>query len=154
MPIKFVKKYFNLTKNETYFVLAFFIFVSSLLAVTFYGPNYNNKSSSISFRVPQGASFNSIVESLYKEGIIPSKNNMKVAAFLFGIEKTVKAGSYDIPDGISYINLLALLSEGSPKEQKLVTIHEGIWQKDLANLISKKLPGMDIFVSLAISDKL
>jgi len=139
MPIKFVKKYFNLTRNESYFVLAFFVFTCSLLAFTFYGPNYNGKSSPVNFNVPQGATFNSIVENLYKQEIIPSKNNMKVAAFLFGIERNVKAGNYEIPDGISYIKLLSLLNKGTPKQQKLVTIHEGIWQKDLAKLLNEEL---------------
>ena len=67
---------------------------------------------------------------------------MKVAAFLFGVERNIKAGHYKIPDGISYIGLLSLLNEGSPKEQKLVTIHEGIWQKDLAELLGEEL-GID-----------
>lgn len=139
MPLKFIKKYFNLTRNETYFVLAFFIFISSLLAFTFYGPNYNKKSAPINFNVPQGANFNSIVDDLYREGIIPSKNNMKIAAFLFGIDRNVKAGNYEIPNGISYIKLLSLLNEGRPREQILVTIHEGIWQKDLAKILNQKL---------------
>jgi peptidoglycan lytic transglycosylase G len=138
MPLKILKKYFNLTRNETYFVFAVFIFVSSFLAFTFYGPNYNKTSSSINFVVPQGATFNSIIDSLYKKDIIPTKLNMKAAAFLFGIERDIKAGSYEIPDGISYISLLSLLNEGAPKEQQLVTIQEGIWQTDLAELISNE----------------
>ncbi len=135
MSLKILKKYFNLSKNETYFVLSFFVFVSSLLAFTFYGPNYNQTASSIQVVIPEGASFNSVVEELHAKKIISSKFNMKAAAFLFGIERNVKAGRYDIPDGISYISLLSLLNEGVPKEQHLVTIHEGIWQTDLAELL-------------------
>lgn len=142
MALKIINKYFNLSKNETYFVIGVFVFVGSLLAFTFYGPNYNHKSADIKFHVPEGASFNSVVDSLYFAGIISSKINMKAAAYLFGIERNIKAGNYNIPDGISYISLLSLLNEGAPKEQILVTIQEGIWQKDLAELLNQKL-GID-----------
>ena len=139
MPFNLINKYFNLTKNETYFVATVFIFISSLLAFTFYGPNYNGSSDSKDFLIQQGATFNSVVDNLYNEGIISSKSNLKIAAFLFGVEKNIKAGHYDIPDGISYIDLLDLFNEGAPKEQLLVTIQEGIWQKDLGEVLEDKL---------------
>jgi len=138
MPLKIINKYFNISRDESYFVIAFFIFVFSLLVFIFYGPNYNSSSSSVDFVVPQGASFGVIVDDLYEKEIIPSKFNMKVAAFLFGVEKDIKAGHYEIPNGMSYLSLLSLLNKGAPKEQKLVTIQEGIWQKDLAELLSEE----------------
>lgn len=142
MAFKFINKYFNLTKNESYFVIAVFIFVSSFLAFTFYGPNYNGTSATVLFEVKKGESFNSVLNDLLEKNIINSKLNMKVAAFLFGIERNIKAGRYEIPDGINYISLLSLLNEGAPKKQKLVTIQEGIWQTDLAELLNKQL-GVD-----------
>lgn len=150
MRFRFITKYFNLTKNESYFVIAVFIFISSFLAFTFYGPNYNGTSKSIYFEVKKGESFNSILNDLYKNNIINSKFNMKVAAFLFGIEKNIKAGRYEIPDGINYISLLSLLNQGSPEKQKLVTIQEGIWQTDLAELLNKEL-GIDEVAFLELS---
>ncbi len=109
MSFHFLNKYFNLTKNETYFSLGFFIFVASLLAFIFYGPNYNNTSESIEFDIPKGAVFNTVLDSLYEKNIINSKFNMKVAAFLFGVERNIKAGHYKIPDGISYVGLLNII---------------------------------------------
>ncbi len=142
MPLKFINKYFNLTKNETYFVITVFIFISSFLAFTFYGPNYNGTAAPILFEVKKGESFNSVLNDLYKKNIVNSKLNMKVAAFLFGIERNIKAGRYEIPDGINYITLLSLLNKGAPTKQKLVTIHEGIWQTDLAEILNNEL-GID-----------
>lgn len=139
MPLKIINKYFNLSKNETYFVIAVFVFISSFLAFTFYGPNYNNTSAPVPFEIQEGASFNSVVDDLYEQEIVPSKLNMKAAAYLFGIERNVKAGNYIIPDGISYINLLSLLNNGVPQEQHLVTIQEGIWQNDLAKLLNTEM---------------
>jgi len=89
--------------------------------------------------VESGSNFNAVVDSLYNKNIIPSKTNLKVAAFLFGLEKSIKAGRYELPNGISYVSLLSLLHEGIPKKQKLATIHEGIWQKDLAVLLEQEL---------------
>lgn len=142
MPFQLFNKYFNLTKNETYFIFGFFIFIASLLAFIFYGPNYNKTAESIEFDIPKGAVFNEVLDSLYDKNIIHSKLNMKIAAFLFGVERNIKAGHYKIPDGISYVRLLALLDKGEPQVQKLVTIQEGIWQKDLAELLSNEL-GID-----------
>lgn len=142
MPSKIIQKYFNLNKNESYLVISVFVFILSFLAFTFYGPNYNGTNKAINYNIRQGATFNQVVDDLYEKNIIPSKFNIKAAAFLFGIERNIKAGSYKIPDGISYIGLLSLLNDGAPKEQILVTISEGIWQKDLAELLSEKL-GID-----------
>lgn len=142
MPIKLINKYFNLTKNEAYFVVTFFVFISSLLVFTFYGPNYNGTSNTVIFNIEKGTSFNEIVHDLSSKNVIASKNNIKIAAFLFGLERDIKAGRYEIPDGINYINLLSLLNEGTQQEQKLVTIQEGIWQKNLAKLLEKEM-GLD-----------
>ena len=142
MPFRVIHRYFNLTKNETYFVIGFFVFIASLLGFIFYGPNFNNTSESIEFDIPKGAAFNVVLDSLYEKNIISSKLNMKIAAFLFGVERNIKAGHYKIPNGISYVRLLSLLNKGEPQRQKLVTIQEGIWQKDLAELLSNEL-GID-----------
>lgn len=154
MPFRIFKKYFNLTRNETYFIFGFFIFIASLLAFIFYGPNYNKTTESVEFDIPKGAAFNVVLDSLYEKNIINSKLNMKIAAFLFGVERNIKAGHYKIPDGISYVRLLSLLNNGEPQVQKLVTIQEGIWQKDLAELLSKEL-GIDSekFMKLSNDEK-
>ncbi len=139
---KFFNKYFRLSKNERYFALAFFLFVFGVFAFTFYGPNYNGTSKEIRINVPQGASFNSVIDSLYNRHVIPSKFKIKSVAYLLGVDKNIKAGVYEIPDGISYVGLIKLLIEGVPKTQKLVTIQEGIWQTDLADLLNEEL-GID-----------
>lgn len=131
-------KYFNLTKNEFYFVITVFLFVSSLLIFTFYGPNYNGTGKEVELNIPQGATFNSVVEKLEEKRVINSKFFLKIAGYLIGVENNIKAGHYTIPDGISYIRLLDLLNEGIPAKQKLITIQEGIWQRDLAELLARE----------------
>ena len=121
------------------YLISVFIFIASFLIFIFYGPNYNKQSATVDFVVREGATLNIIIDDLYAEGIISNKFNIKIAAFLLGVDKDIKAGHYDIPNGISYVGLLDLLNEGAPKKQKLVTIQEGIWQEDLAELLSTEL---------------
>lgn len=139
---KLINKYLKLSKNERYFALTFFLFVFGVLTFTFYGPNYNGTNKEIQLDVPKGASFNSVADSLYEKNVIPSKFRLKTVAYLLGVDKNIKAGRYEIPDGISYVRLIKLLIDGVPKDQKLVTIQEGIWQTDLADLLKEKL-GID-----------
>ncbi|MCB9250441.1 MAG: hypothetical protein H6613_18785 [Ignavibacteriales bacterium] len=77
--------------------LLFFIFVFSLLAFTFYGPNYNGTGKPILLGVPKGSSFNSVVDSLLSKKIIPSKMQLKTAAFYLVLKKILK------PEGMKFL---------------------------------------------------
>lgn len=139
---KLINKYFNLTKNELYFLVSVFLFLFIFIIFTFYYPNHNINQHSVRVDIQKGDSFDQIVEKLYSKGVIPNKFNIKIAAFLVGIDKNIKTGRYRIPESVSYIRLLDILQKGVPKNQKLITIQEGIWQKDLAILLNREL-GID-----------
>lgn len=131
-----------LSKNEIYIITAFFGFILSILIFTFFTPNYYEGKGPRRFVVNEGATLTQVIDSLYKKDFITSKRNMKIAAFIYGAGEKIKAGTYSIPNGVSYLDLIDLLTEGVPKEQKLVTIQEGIWQPQLAGLLQKQL-GID-----------
>lgn len=120
---------------------------------TFLAPNYYDGDGSKKFIVHQGQSLNTVIDSLFEDDLIPSKTNMHIVAFLYGAETKIKAGQYSIPNGLNYFQLIDLLIEGAGGPQTLVTIPEGIWQHNLAKLLSDKL-GTDEkeFMSLS-SDK-
>lgn len=92
--------------------------------------------------VKKGQTLTQVIDTLYSKEIIPNKTNMKIAAIIYGAERKVKAGRYSIPNGLSYLQLVELLIEGSPDPEVLITIGEGIWQKDLAKLLKEKF-GID-----------
>ncbi len=142
MSGKSVSKFFNLSKNELYFVITFFIFVVSLFVLTYYTPNYYSQKEPVVIDITKGETFNNVIEKLYEKKVIPGKRTFKFAAVILGAEKDIKAGRYEIPNGLNYIELLSLLVKGKPRKQIKVTIQEGIWQKDLAKLLNKKL-GID-----------
>ncbi len=135
-----LKKIF--TEREIYLISTFFGFALGILLFTFFTPNYFNSKNPIDFKVEDGQSFNVVIDSLYSKGIIHSKTNLKIAAFIYGADKRIKAGRYKIENGLTYLDLLDLLIEGSPGKQKRVTIPEGIWQHKLAGLLKNEL-GID-----------
>ena len=45
----------------------------------------------ISFSIREGETFAQVTNELYQRGIIPSEFNFKVAGFIYGAEKKIKA---------------------------------------------------------------
>ncbi|MCF8240811.1 MAG: endolytic transglycosylase MltG [Melioribacteraceae bacterium] len=136
-PITFTSVLFS--KNELYLIGTFFGFMLGIFLFTFFTPNYFDSDEAKTIEISRGKSLNEIIDTLYVEKVIPSKTNMKIAAFLYGAERKIKAGSYRIPNGLSYLDLIELLLKGTVDEQILVTIPEGIWQFKLASLLKKEL---------------
>ena len=101
-----------LKRPERYLVLAFFIAILVLLLYTFFTPNYYQSTAPLQFDIKKGEPFSKIVDRLYLKGIISSKTNFRIAAFLYGAEKRVRAARFFIPNGLSYISLLDLFISG------------------------------------------
>ncbi len=129
-------------KKEIIILISFFVFVLALLLFTFFSPNYNKENEEVILDIPKGATLTHVVDTLYDRKVISNKTNMKIAAFIYGADRKIKAGRYYIPNGLSYLQLIELLTGGSPVEQVAVTIPEGIWQFELAKLLKEKL-GID-----------
>ncbi|OGU56575.1 MAG: hypothetical protein A2V66_14410 [Ignavibacteria bacterium RBG_13_36_8] len=125
----------KLTKKEYYLPVGFFILIALIGAYIFFTPNYYDEEEPVKLEIPKGYSLARVIDTLYVKNIIPNKTSIRIAAFLFGAETKIKAGRYKIPNGLSYIQLIDLLLEGQSDEQELVTIPEGIWQKNLAGLL-------------------
>lgn len=143
------------TRNEINLVVGFFAFLLALLLFTFYSPNYYDADEPIVIEIPKGATLNSVVDSLYSNNVISNKSILKITAFLYGAETKIKHGTYDIPNGLSYVELVELLIKGVPNEQIRVTIPEGIWQESLANLLEKDLKiSKKLFLQLSVNSAL
>lgn len=137
-------------KNEYYIITAFFVFTLSLLLFLFFTPNYHYNVNGIEVNVKKGMTLNEVADTLYEKNVIPSKFPFKVSAFFLNAEEQIKAGRYEIPDGLSYFEIVELLKKGVPSQQTLVTIPEGIWQHKLAGLLQKKL-GLDSLEVMRLS---
>ena len=125
--------------NEIYLIAGVFGFLVGFFVITFFTPNYYKKTAPIEINVADGSTLDQVVDSLCKHQVIPSRLNMTIAAFLYGAERKIKAGKYKIPNGLSYLQLVEVLVDGSPVAQTLVTIPEGIWQPKLAGILQRDL---------------
>ncbi len=101
-----------LSKKELIIVAIFFIALFIIGYITFFTSNHFDKPAPFTFEIKDGESFSSVTERLYDQSIIPSKFNFRVAAFIYGAEKNVKAARYSIPNDLSYLDLLDLLVNG------------------------------------------
>jgi UPF0755 protein len=124
-------------------VIAFFYF-------TFFTPNYYDGKSPRQFEIAKGETFNNVVERLYGEGIIPDKINMKIAGFIYGAEKKIRAARYHIPNRLSYLDLLELFIEGDAEFMRTVKIRDGLSIKWMSYVLKKDaLVDSADFISLA-----
>lgn len=139
---KELKKLIALSTKEYLVVGATFIIVLFVLLYTLFSPNKFKEETIPVVEISRGSTFNHVVDSLYQKKIISNKFGIKLAAFFYNAERKIKAGRYTIPDGLNYFQLVELFINGSPQTEILVTIPEGIWQHDLASLLSSKL-GID-----------
>ncbi len=116
----------NLFKSwEFIVVLSVFIGLLTLFYFTFFTPNYYTLKEPIEFEIKKGEPFTSVSIKLYNLGIIPSENNLRIAAFIYGAEKKVRAARYHIPNGLSYLDLLDMFISGKCDFTRSVTIRDG-----------------------------
>lgn len=128
-----------LSKKEFILVAAVFAAVLALLIYTFFTPNYYSHTAPLRFEISQGMSLRQTIDSLYKYGVIPDKRNMRIAAFIYGADKKIKAGRYKIPNGLSYVSLLELFIKGEREIPQVVTFQEGITISQFAHILKTKV---------------
>ena len=128
-----------LKRPERYLILSFFIAVFIILLYTFFTPNYYQSTAPIKFDIKRGEPFSNIVDRLYTKGIIFSKTNFRLAAFIYGAEKRVRAARFFIPNGLSYIGLLDLFISGECDFAREINISGGQSNYWIASLLQWKV---------------
>ncbi len=132
---EFFKK--TLRRWEILAVLGTFIFVFAISYHTFFSPNYYRLESPVTFDIKKGEDFSSVAKRLYERGIIPSETNFKIAGFVYGAEKKIRAARYQIPNGLSYLDLLDLFISGDCDFLRTLTINPGQTIKWLGHRLQK-----------------
>jgi len=127
------KKQKYLKKSEYFILIAVFLVVLGILIYTFFTPNYHGGATPVMFEIKKGESLKSVIVRLYDQKIIPSKTNMRVASFVYGAEKRIRAARYLIPDGLSYLQLLDLFIKGDAYFLKSVKIFDGMTTEWIAS---------------------
>jgi UPF0755 protein len=128
-----------LTKRDKYIIIAFFFVVLAILCYSFMTPNYYKGPSPVVFEIKKGQTLNNTIDSLYNRGIIPSKRNMRIAAFLLGGNRSIKFGRYRVPNGLSYFSLLELFIAGKREVPAMIDVFPGINIYQLAGQLQQKI---------------
>ena len=128
-----------LTRWQIILVGIVFIGLIAIAYLTFFTPNYYPHKEPVQFDIKSGETFSSVVNRLYELGIIPSKANMKIAAFISGSEKKIRAARFHIKNGLSYLDLLDLFTEGECDFARKIRIKNGQTIKWLAYKLENKV---------------
>lgn len=113
------------SKAQLVIVVTVFIVLVIIGYITFFTSNHFDRPSPFTFEIKDGESFTSVTERLFEQSIIPSKFNFRVAAFLYGGERKVKAARYSIQNDLSYLDLLDLLVNGPADYLRAIKINDG-----------------------------
>ena len=113
------------SRKDFLIIISFFLILLSIFYFTFFTPNYFEGNSPKTLDIKKGETLTEITDDLYVKKIIPGKSNFKIASFIYGAEKNLKAGRFHIPNGLSYLDLLDLLISGKADFLKTVKVYNG-----------------------------
>jgi len=128
-----------LTPKQYMAVGGLFLVILALFWFTFFTANYYTQKGPVKFEIRIGEPLSTIVTDLYQKGIIPSKANMRIATFLMGAEKKLRAARYEVPNGLSYLGLIDLFVNGDGDFTREIFIRNGLSIKWMAYTIQQKI---------------
>ncbi len=138
-----------LSKKEFLIIVSFFVVVLSIFSYIFFSPNYYSGVSPKIIKIHKGESLESLAQNLYNEGMISSKGNFKLAAYVYGATKRIKAARFYVPNGQSYLSLLDLFVSDNGDELKEISLYGGITVKGLCSrLQSENIANADSLFSV------
>ena len=98
--------------------------VTAAIGVALYRKPLALPHTPFDFEVRSGASLASVARSLHAAGVVPHAIALTALARVMHVDRTIKAGSYEIEQGITLSGLLAKLTQGDVT-QTAITIVEG-----------------------------
>lgn len=128
-----------LTRNQWLFVFFFFLILILSGYYLLWTPNNYNLDEPLVFEIKSGESFQSITDRLNSLGIVPNKTVFRVAAFVLGAETKIKAARFRIENGLSYLDLLDLLTYGPADYLRSIRVNDGQTVKWLAGKVRRDL---------------
>jgi len=102
--------------------------------------------------IPKGATLDQIIDSLKVHDLVSDEKVFKFWAVSLGYDRKLKAGMFDVPLNLGYIQLLEYLILARAKEI-YVTLLEGWENKDISNAISRKLNVSAVIIDSIIQDR-
>ncbi len=88
--------------------------------------------------VPPQATFRTVTDTLFAHGLIRNKLVFRIVARLQGVDRSVRAGVYDLPRGATMTDLLARLASGKTASARF-TAPEGLTIPEIAAQAARQL---------------
>lgn len=92
---------------------------------------------SVEVRIPVGASFDAILDSLVNTGLVEDRLSFRILAKVTGAEEELKSGTYRFHPETSHIRLLEALRTGESAVRVKVTFPEGVTIRRIASIASR-----------------
>src|SRR6266550_1357241 len=135
--------------------------VAGAVAFVWYRQPLPLPTSPFEFEVRSGATLAAVARQLRDAGVIPHPYTLIALARVKGVDRRIKAGSYEVGEGITLPDLLAKLTQGDVTQSSL-TIVEGTTFADLMRSLRESgqithtladLPDSELSASLGITEK-
>ncbi len=100
-------------------------------------PNQQIIDNRVDIVIPAGATVSQIADTLVHHGLIKDQQLFSFWATSLGRETKLKAGLYQVPEGLTYPQLVSYLTTGRQKEI-FVTLIEGWGNRQIAEALAEK----------------
>lgn len=132
----------NLQIKNKYFIVAALVVITCLGCFCFYQHQLSttDRSETVIFSVKTNETGDMVINKLYKQKLIRNKVITKAYMKLHHLDQ-IKAGSFKIEPSWDTKKILNVLNDETKSNgsDTLITIKEGMWAKDIANEIEKKI---------------
>ena len=141
------------------FIVAALVGVAGV-AWTWYRTPLTLPATPYDFEVKSGATLTAVARALHESGVLPHPLALVALARFQGVDRTIKAGSYEIDAGITLPELLAKLTQGDVTQTAL-TLVEGATFADVKRALREipevantvlDLPDADLLAKLGIEE--
>jgi UPF0755 protein len=123
------------------------------VAWTWYRTPLTLPSMPYDFEVRSGATLSAVARALYDHGVLPHPLALIALARWRGVDRTIKAGSYEIDAGITLPSMLAKLTQGDVMQTAL-TIVEGATFADMKRTLRETPEVANTMLDLADAELL
>jgi len=137
----------------TVFIFSFLVFF--LLHYTFLSKNYSPQTENAVVKITRGDNLRSAAQKLEESQIIFNKYVLIGLGRILGYQDNLIPGDYKFTNGLSYLNILKIITDPTIARTVTVTIPEGLTIRQMARLLRRQI-GIDsaAFVEEAKNDSL
>ena len=122
-------------------VLGVLVAAIGWLLLSVFQPLKGEGEGSVRVSIPRGSGLNEIATILEQRGVISSAFFFEVRARLGGRGGDLKAGNFQLREGMSHISALDLLEKGAPDDVVRVTLPEGRSRREAKRALPAGLKG-------------